>query len=321
MLSEPAFNGLRKAIGKSDYIAHAGVYTGLIGAYWVELVKKENDLVFIRNLNDVGKTKLPKVEEWVEECLVYPLTRGRDIKEFISRPSIYMILPVDKYGKTITENEMKENYAHSFLYFNKLKSNLLKRNGEPYKSWFKSEPQKAPFYAIFNATNSFSKYKVGWAEISGSISGKAELRAGLIESNEDKAVIPNQKCMFIPTDDYYESLYILGILNSSISKLIVASYSIETHIEPDIMNVIRIEKYDKGNINHTKIAETVKKIRDEISLKGDISNLKLELDKLVSNLYGISQEELDEIRMDMSLLLNTSEKDENTDLDGEDPQE
>jgi len=50
-------------------------------------------------------------------------------------------------------------------------------------------------------------------------------------------------------------------------------------------------------------------------------NLKLELDKLVSNLYGISQEELDEIRMDMSLLLNTSEKDENTDLDGEDPQE
>jgi hypothetical protein len=45
-------------------------------------------------------------------------------------------------------------------------------------------------------------------------------------------------------------------------------------------------------------------------LKGDISNLKLELDKPVSNLYGISQEELDEIRMDMSLLLNTSEKDE-----------
>jgi len=269
----------------------------------------------------VGKTKLPKVEEWVEDCLVYPLTRGRDIKEFISRPSIYMILPVDKNGKTIPKNEMKEKYTHSFLYFNKLKSYLLKRNGEPYKSWFKSKPQKAPFYAIFNATNSFSKYKVGWAEISGNISGKAELRAGLIESNEDKAVIPNQKCMFIPTDDYYESLYILGILNSSISKLIVASYSIETHIAPDIMNVIRIEKYDKGNINHIKIAETVKKIRDEISSKGDISNLKLELDKLVSNLYGIPQEELDEIRMDMSLLLNKSEKDENTDLDGEDPQE
>ena len=321
MLSEHAFNGLKKAIGKSDYIAHAGVNTGLNGAYWVDLIKKENDLVFIRNLNDVGKIKVPKVEEWVEECLVYPLTRGRDIKEFISRPSIYIILPVDKNGKTITENEMKENYPHSFLYFNKLKSNLLKRNGEPYKSWFKSEPQKAPFYAIFNATNSFSKYKVAWAYISGNISGKAELRAGLIESNEDKAVIPNEKCMFIPTDDYYESLYILGILNSSISKLIVASYSIETHIAPDIMNVIRIEKYDKGNINHTKIAETVKKIRDKILLKEDISNLKLELDKLVSNLYGISQEELDEIRMNMSLLLNTSEEDENTDLDSEEPQE
>jgi len=80
--------------------------------------------------------------------------------------------------------------------------------------------------------------------------------------------------MFIPTDDYYESLYILGILNSSISKLIVASYSIETHIAPDIMNVIRIVKYDKGNINQIKIAETVKKIRDEISLKGDISIVK-----------------------------------------------
>jgi len=317
MLSEHAFNGLKKAIGKSDYIAHAGVYTGLNGAYWVDLIKKENDLVFIRNLNDVGKIKVPKVEEWVEDCLVYPLTRGRDIKEFISRPSGFIIVPHDKItGKCIMENDIHQLFPLVYRYFLKIKKYLLKR------SVYNLLGKSLPFYSLFDISSySFSKYKVGWAEISGSISGKAELRAGLIESNEDKAVIPNQKCMFIPTDDYYESLYILGILNSSISKLIVASYSIETHIEPDIMNVIRIEKYDKGNINHTKIAETVKKIRDEISLKGDISNLKLELDKLVSNLYGISQEELDEIRMDMSLLLNTSEKDKNTDLDGEGPQE
>jgi len=314
MLNETAFYGLKKAIGKSDYIAHEGVLTGLIGAYWVELVKKENDLVFIRNLNDVGKTKLPKVEEWVEDCLVYPLTRGRDIKEYISRPSGFIIVPHDKItGKCIMEDDIRQLFPLVYRYFFIFKKYLLKR------SVYNLLGKSLPFYSLFDISSySFSKYKVGWAYISGNISGKAELRVGLIESNEDKPVILDQSCMFIPTDDYYEALYILGVLNSSISKLIVASYSIETHIAPNIMNVIRIEKYDKGNTNHMKIVETVKKIIDEISLKGDISELKLELDKMVANLYGINQEELDNIRRDLSVLLNIFENNKNIDLNYED---
>jgi len=314
MLNETAFYGLKKVIGKSDYIAHEGVNTGLNEAYWVELIKKENDLTFIRNLNNVGKIKVPKIEEWIEESLLYPLIRGRDIKEFISSPSGFIIVPHDKVtGKCIMENEFRQLFPFTYRYLLKIKDNLLDRSA--YKLLGKS----LPFYSLFDISSySFSKYKVAWAYVSGNISGKALLRAGLIEPNEDKVVIPNEKCIFISTEDYYEALYILGVLNSSISKLIVASYSIETHIAPDIMNVIRIIKYDKNNKDHLSIAEIVKKIINKILSKENISELKLELDKMVANLYGISQEELDNIRRDLSVLLNISENNKNIDLNYED---
>lgn len=300
MLNENAFRGIRKAIGKSEYKAHAGVYTGLNGAYWVEVIERRDRLAFVRNLYDIGKIKVPKLEEWIEDDLVFPLVRGRDVKDFVASPSESIILPHDIDGKCLEENKMKEFYPNVYKFFLQQKSQLTNRS--IYKLWGRN----VPFYALFDISDySFAKFKVAWQYISGRVSGKANLIAGLIEPQEGKISIPNEKCMFIPTDNYKEALYLLGILNSSIAKLIVASYSIETHIAPDIMNVIKIKRYDRNNERHRSIINLSEKIRSMVHSNNDTTELRMELDREVASLYDISNEELNEIRKDLGLLMNT----------------
>jgi SAM-dependent methyltransferase len=302
MLTEKAFKGINKAIGESDYKAHEGVNTGLNGAYWVEVIEKRDELSFVRNLYDIGKIKVPKLEEWIEDDLVFPLVRGRDIKDFVATPSGSIILPHDINGKCLEEDKMKGFYPNAYSFFLRLKSQLTNRS--IYKLWGKY----GLFYALFDISDySLSKYKVAFPHVSGRVSGKAEFKAGLIEPTSEKIVIPDKSCIFIPTDDYEEALYLLGILNSSIARLIVSSYSIETHIAPDIMNVIRVKRYDRNNEKHRIIIKLVGKIRREVVLKNDVTELLSELNQQVANLYDISEEELDEIGKDLDLLLNTQE--------------
>ncbi|MGB9762778.1 MAG: Eco57I restriction-modification methylase domain-containing protein, partial [Minisyncoccia bacterium] len=147
MLNEKAMIGLRKAIGKSDYNAHAGVNTGLNGAYWVEISEKKDNLVFVRNLYNIGKIKVPKVEAWVEEDLVYPLVRGRDINDFFSAPSAFIIVPHEINGNVIDENKMKDFYPNNYKFLIQLKSKLLRRS--IYKLWGKNNP----FYSLFDISD------------------------------------------------------------------------------------------------------------------------------------------------------------------------
>lgn len=96
----------------------------------------------------------------------------------------------------------------------------------------------------------FAKYKVAWKNVAGRISGKAEFSAAVIDPVNDKLlgeriVIPNVKLMFVPVDNEDEAHYICAFLNSSITKLIVASYVIETGISTHILQNTFIPKFNK----------------------------------------------------------------------------
>lgn len=307
MLSGNAYNGLRKAIGVSPYDAHAGVYTGLNGAYWVEVLHERGNELFIRNLNEVGKIKVPKVEGWVESELVVQLVRGRDTTNWIGRPSTYMLLPHYSDGKPIPESIMKRDFPKGYLFLNTLRARLLKRS--IYKLWGKS----APFYAVFDIGNyTFSPFKVAWQYISGNISGKADFVPSLLVS-KSSVIVPNEKLMFIPCKKEDEAFFVLGFLNSSISKLIVASYAIETHIAPDIMKRVGLPMFNAGNELHVSVSRIARQIFELVnrSANSEVAEHQENLDRTVASLLGITDEELVMIQHDLALLMNKAPDGEN----------
>lgn len=309
MVTENAYKGLKKSMGEGAYKAHAGVFTGLNGVYWVEIIEQNDKEAYVKNLYDVGKTKVTEVQGWVEKDLIYPLIRGRDLTPWENKPSAHIILPVDSSGDTLPEEKLRSTHPKAYIYFEKFRDILLKRNAQPYKSWFGGKRKSAPFYALFNASAGFGKYKVAWQYISGKISGKAKFNVGLIEPNAKTPIIPNEKLMLISTNIADEAFFITGVLSSTISKLLVASYAIESHIAPDIMYRIGIPRFDKGDNKHTKIVEITKKLKEKaISSKteGENNELWKTLDNAVAQLYGIEEDELGEIRDDFSVLLDTS---------------
>lgn len=303
-LTGEAYLGLKRAIGRAGYEAHAGVYTGLNGAYWVKILQERKSEVFVSNISNVGKIKVPKIEGWVERDLIYPLARGRDLTLFRGVPSEHIIIPHKADGKAIPLDEMKSKFPKSYTYFQKLEKNL--RSRAIYKLWGKN----APFYSVFDIGKyTYLPYKVSWQYISGEISGKGRLNAGIISDMDGKTIIPNEKLMSISVNNEGEAFYILGLLSSSIAKLIVASYSIESHISTDILTKVNIHTFDPKDPSHLTIAKITKEILETSSEKSEdlYDSMMKELNKKVAELYGITDDELAEIETNLKLLLNEIE--------------
>ena len=85
-----ALKVVRKVLGKADYEAHAGAYTGgANGVYWLEIWEKTPDgLVMVTNITEGQKRDIPEVPlTALEPDLIYPLLRGKDVKRWKASPS------------------------------------------------------------------------------------------------------------------------------------------------------------------------------------------------------------------------------------------
>jgi SAM-dependent methyltransferase len=327
-ITEKAYEGIKKIIGSSPwYKAHAGVYTGLNQVYWIEIISETPEGLLITNPSLPGQKKIVKtVKQVVEKDLIYPLVRGRDVKKwYITRELGYILFPVDEKGETLPHEKLKLNHPKTWSYLRNFVQDLVRRDGEPYKSklapyremgFEKAEKIAPPFYWLFNAGPSLAPYKVVWKYVAGKISGKAEFSTAVLEPVEDKllgikTVIPNEKLMLIPFLNRDEAYYVSAILNSSVSQLLVASYVIETAISTHILERIKILKFNPNNSSHLKLSELSKKAHeiakriyeeDREGMKEDLSKIEEEIDRTVAQLYGITDEELKEIRKCLMIL-------------------
>ncbi len=344
-ITEKAYEGIKKVLGKSEYRAYEGVNTALNQVYWIEILDRTPNGLLIRNPILPGqKKKVEVVEAIVEEDLVYPLIRGRDVKKwFVEGDYGYIILPVDEKGNTLPHSEMKVKYPKAWEYFFNFFEDLIKRGGEPYKSKLKPYREKEfriaekiapPFYLLFNATPALAPYKVAWKEISGKISGKAEFHTCVLEPISppvlgDGVIIPDHKLMLVPLNDRGEAYYVSAVLNSSIVSLTISTYAIETTIDPRVVEHIRIPKFDPNNLIHQKLSELSKRaheIAKEIyenkkeELKPELDEIENEIDQLVAQLYGITDEELNEIKKCLRILKEGEIEEEETEEEKEEVQ-
>nr|WP_240922552.1 N-6 DNA methylase [Thermococcus sp. 9N3] len=338
MTTEKAYEGIKKALGSSEYRAYEGVLTALNGVYWVRILQDVGGgKVLIENLWDVGKKKVKKVRRIVEKDLLYPLVRGRDHNRWhVEDSGIYILVLHDpETGKPLLEEKLQVDYPLTYEYLVDFKKELEIRS--IHKLWGKGNP----FYSVYDIGEyTFRPYKVVWKYVAGKISGKAEFSTAVMAYKDDeylgqKMMIPNEKIMLVPLENENEAHYLSAVLNSTITQLIVASYTIETQISTHVLNNVKVPTFDPSTPTHIELAELSKKahevarekykLLDELkvlkaSLKGKrgkereaikakieelnekiaeteekLRKIEAEIDRKVAELYGITKEELKEI--------------------------
>jgi type I restriction-modification system DNA methylase subunit len=307
IISEKAYRVLQNVVRPSDYDAHAGVYTGSDSIFWVSVLSKYSYGVLVSNVSETAKMKTKKIEKIIEENLIFPVLRGRNLKKWFVKPDGYILLPIKPNGDILSERELKVNYPRTFSFLLEFKNELEKRS--VYKNIFSKNNK--PFYSVLNTKNATSQFKVAWKHIAGKITGKAVFESSVIIGTKDKPIIPTHGIIYIPCDSENEAYFVCGILNSSLPSLIVASYALEVHLTTDIPKNVYIPKFNPKNKLHLKLSELSKKAHElakryyeqnDEDAKKELEKIEEEIDKTVAEIYGISDEELEEIKKTLKIL-------------------
>lgn len=314
MVKNGAQTPLRKIIAVSQYEAQEGINTrGANGILFLQASEEqEDDLPHVHNMNEEGAKDTDQKSGYVEIDLLYPLLRGEDVKRWHAEPLNFIIVPNNpKTGEPYNESYVKINYPSAYEFLLKFKDALEDR-----KHYNKSLKELGlPFYTLFQVNqNTFSEYKVVWKEIGGEISGKGDFSASVIGPsviNPDvklpkKCAIPDHKLMFVPCKTAEEAFFVAGILNSSPSRLVVASYTIETSMSTHLLNYVKIPAYDKDDKNHIAIMKMSKKAHKYYDNATKLKNIEIKLDRLVAKLYGITAKELTIIKQSLDILLRST---------------
>lgn len=285
---------LRKVIGESFYKGHEGVNTGgLNGCFWINILKRlpDGDLL-VQNLYDVGKIKLKKIEMAVENDLIYPLLRGRDVDRWRAEPSAHIILAQDtETRKGILEKYMQQNYPLTYSYFKLFEKKL--RNRAAYRKYFK--PTDA-FYTMFNVGSyTLESWKIMWPEVGNAV------RAGVCGQNQVvndvKPSLPDHTIISVSCHQKEEAHFICALINSAPAQLIVVGY-IVLHPSPHVLDHVAIPQFKPSNKYHKYLAELSEQAHQAV-VKGDMEKVKeieTKIDKAAAKLWGITNGELKTIQ-------------------------
>jgi hypothetical protein len=278
---------LLKIQGKNYYKAQYGVETKPYGVFWVKILQVLSDkTIIVSNLIEEGKVQIQKVEERVENDLVYPAIRGADIKRWCIKNEIFIFLTHSKDGKLIDEIELKTNFPRTYNYLTKFKSDLLSINA---KSTKRIREQKA-FYAMFGVNKgTSSNYKVVWQRMSNDIF--AAVGSEIKTPYGYKKIIPLDTTSFFPINSESEAHYLCAIINSKPVRDFIRSFSSAGRGfgTPSVMEHVGIPKFDTKNKIHIKLADLSMECH-KLKLKGEdreIEKLEEEIDELVKKLFNI----------------------------------
>ncbi len=291
---EKALKAVKKVLGKSEYTAHAGSYTGGANAvYWVEILEElEGGKALVRNITKGAKRKVDQIEAVVEGELLYPLMRGRDVKRWQAKPSAYIIMVQDpQKRKGIDESIMKQKYPLTYFYLKKYEEML--RDRAAYKRYFRTTD---PFYSMFDVGSyTFSMYKVVWPWIS------RRVNVSVTGSSDGRIIIPEHNTFLVQCSAFQEAHYICSLMNSSIGDFTIRSCFATGGGgigSPVVLKRIDIPMFDSASKLHTHLAE-LSSMAHTSCTHGNVQSLnriEIEIDKAAAELWGLNERELKEIQ-------------------------
>ncbi|MBC7221376.1 SAM-dependent DNA methyltransferase [Candidatus Bipolaricaulota bacterium] len=292
-----ALQAVRKILGKSDYEAHAGVYTGGANAvYWVEVVYRRPDgLVVVRNLTEGAKVQVDEVTEAMEPDLLYPLLRGRDVGRWRAEPSAMILMVQDPLRRRgIDEKDLQTRYPRTYGYLKRFEEVLRERASRGVSDMLK---QGAPFYTMFAVGDyTFAPWKVVWPWISPSL-----VAAVIGTDDTGKVIVPEHNTSLVAFDSAEEAHFFCACFNSKPADFAaISSYPGGGGgiASPQVVERIRIPRYDPSNPVHRRLAELSQEAH-EAARRGDeraLRQIETEIDRHAAQLWGLSDEELAEIQ-------------------------
>ena len=270
---------------KNNYKAIIGANTDPYGVFWLEVKDVlSNKNLLVNNLPKMGKTKISKVEEVIEQDLVYPALRGADIKRWGIIPQIYVLITHPASQIPYNLEKMRQNWPRCFSYLTKFRDVLIQSS--LYRHFHKSAGNA--FYGQRNINkDTFSHYKAVWKIMS------KDLIAAVISQYKTsfgyKTLIPLKTTSFFSTDNESEAHYLCAIINSKPVGDFIKSFSSAGRGfgTPSVMEHVGIPKYDPQNLLHQKLSEISKRCH-QLKLEGnetEITQLEKENDELVKKLF------------------------------------
>ncbi|MBW1973115.1 MAG: N-6 DNA methylase [Deltaproteobacteria bacterium] len=290
-----ALNAIKKVLGQSDYVAHAGCYSGGINSiYWVDIIDKRADgLVIISNITEGQKKKVESIQAAIESDLLYPLLRGRDVKRWLAEPKAWIIMVQDpKKRRGIDEYEMKANYPKTYLYLKRFEKILRERKSRGVRDMIQ---KGAPFYTMFAVGEyTFAPYKVAWTRIS-------TIASSVITQKNNKPIIPQETVTLVSLENKDEAFYLCAMINSLPFQFAATSYSQEggkSMGSPHVLENIRIPKFNPKDSYHMSLAILSERAH-ELAREGNLSKLheiENEIDEIAAKIWDITRDELKEIK-------------------------
>lgn len=270
------------------YHARKGIEpAGAKGVYIINkpIVNHKNpNLVDI--INDMSRQRRPDLKKQgehpgtIEPKYIFPMLGGRNIHRWRVDSSEFMIVPHDEkniYG--LSEEDLAERAPLTYKWLEYYKKGLYDSRVQNGKFF---NPDIHPWYRLDNiGPYTYSKYKVLWKEQTSSFAAVAVgtysqsiPNADLtILGNVDKPIVVDSKVLLLATETFEEALFVAGILNSPSIRDIIDSYAVALNRGTDVVNYIKLPKFDINNSIHKSIVNIARDI--QLNIK-NLSNIDLE---------------------------------------------
>lgn len=290
--------GASKLLGENTYKARLGIFTGGANAVFYlepQTTADSSPLGLFRTVTERAKRALESRIVSLERELIYPLVRGRDLSFWNASSSISILCPHTAASKMqpIDPEILAEKYPAVWSYLSSCEDFLRARQG--FAGWERHILDKYFYAAQRIGDYTFAPYKVCWRYIASSF-----VVAVVEATAEGKAVMPNDKVVFLPFNNREEAYFVAALLSSvPVATHVLASGSTR-QLSPSIIRGIRLPRFDKDDLAHgamAKICAEGHQLAKDGKLSEVMSRLE-EIDFLSGDVLGVTSTEIKKFRAD-----------------------
>ena len=286
----------RQVIGRSEYQAHEGVNTGgANGIYWLEILQRRPDgTVVVRNITKGAKRRVPTVESaLIEEDLIYPLLRGREVRRWRAVPSAHILLAQDSARRRgIDERRLRQKLPKTYSYLRQFADTL--RSRAAFRRYFTRSQEgqtqeEAPFYSMFNVgPYTLCSHKVVWHRM------VAPIGAAVVSEQDGRPVLPQETHAFVACTSAAEAYFLAGLLNSEVLNAVAAAYAQaggKSFGSPQLISHLRLPRFVPEKESHRQISRLAQQIQEEIEEleEPELRRRHTLLDQAVASLFSPSK--------------------------------
>jgi hypothetical protein len=291
--SPAALAALQKVVGPSRYGARAGATTcGGDGVFLCRVQDVRPDgLVVVQNAAEAARGQLGTETAVLEPDVIYPVLRGKDVGRWRCASALYVVLPQDPSSRRgYDEHWLRVELPRTHEYLTRFKTALEKRQSKVLP--------RPPFYSVYGfGSYHLSPFKVVWGRVANRVEACVS-RPRRDAPLGGKPVVPFEAMLCVTgTED--EAHYLCACLNCSASHLLVRAY-IAGHPDTHVLDNVAIPKFEPSNPLHQSLASLSRRAH-QLAASGkegeaELRSVEEEIDRLAAQLWGITDEEMDEIR-------------------------